>query len=94
MLEIYTKKMTKEEADSLYGINSWGHWSCGAETFDWSYSETETCYLFEGEADIVADGKTTHIEKGMVVQFPKGMNCVWKVSKPISKAYYFGNLKI
>lgn len=92
--QVITKKMTREEAEKDYGINSWGNWSCDAETFDWSYSDTETCYLFEGAADILYDGEKTHIEKGMLVQFPAGLSCVWQVSEPISKAYYFGTLNI
>ena len=41
-------------------------------------------------ADIHYEGKTTHIEAGMLVHFPKGLECTWAVSEPIQKYYKFG----
>lgn len=94
MAQIYTTRMTAEEARQQYGINLWQTWSCEAETFGWSYAETETCFLLEGEADILHDGEVTHISQGMLVQFPAGLTCEWQVSKPISKRYQFGKLEL
>ena len=90
-MEVLTKKIDKAEADRKLNFASWGTWGCGAETFDWSYpSSSETCYILKGAADIHYEGKTTHIEAGMLVHFQKGLECTWAVSEPIEKYYKFG----
>jgi len=33
-------------------------------------------------------------KKGDLVQFPKGLKCVWNVKKPVKKYYNFGDLDI
>ena len=90
MSKIFTKQMDRREADSLLGIETWGMWGCGAEKFPWSYdSSNEVCYILEGRADIITDGGVTEISAGMVVDFPKGLECVWDVKEPIEKFYRF-----
>lgn len=81
--------MTLDEAKKL-GIDSWGIWECEPSVFDWSYSAKETCFVFEGDVIVTADGEDNHITPNMLVVFPQGMNCVWNVKKTIRKAYKFG----
>ena len=50
-MEVTVKKPTQEELDAL-GIKHWGTWECEASTFDWQYSDKETCYLYEGKVKV------------------------------------------
>ena len=71
--------------------NSWGTWSKEASTFPWSYNETETCYILEGEATVTDDkGNSLTFGKGDMVQFSEGINCTWKITRDIRKKYMFG----
>ena len=87
------KKVPTDEELKKLNISSWGIWSKEQSEFDWSYSDTETCYILEGEVEVTsADGKETiEFKKGDLVQFPAGLDCVWKVKKPVRKHYNFGN---
>ena len=41
------KKIPSEEELSELKVESWGTWTKEASEFDWSYGDTETCYLLE-----------------------------------------------
>ena len=88
MAEITTRMMSLDEAKKM-GIDSWSRWECEPSTFDWSYAEAETAYVFEGDVIVTAGGKQTHITGGMLVTFPAGMSCTWEVREKISKVYTF-----
>lgn len=92
MYEIKARSVDRKKADELLGIESWDTWGCGAETFDWSYSTSETCYILKGKADIITPDGATHIKAGMLVQFPASLECKWAVSEPIEKFYKFGDI--
>jgi len=88
------KKATEDELKKL-NVDSWGTWSKDVSEFDWYYDDTETCYVLDGEVEVIGeDGSKISFEKGDIVQFKKGLKCVWKVKKPIRKRYYFGDLNI
>ncbi|GAF78378.1 unnamed protein product, partial [marine sediment metagenome] len=42
------KKIPTEEELTKLGVKSWGIWEKEKSIFDWSYSDTETCYILEG----------------------------------------------
>lgn len=88
-MDIQVKQPTPEELSQL-GVASWPIWTCDASTFDWSYSDPETCYLLEGEVTVEAEGQSVSFGKGHLVTFPKGLSCVWKVAQPVRKHYRFG----
>jgi uncharacterized protein len=88
MAKIKLKKMSLEEAKQL-GIDFWGRWESEPDIFDWEYSEQETAYVFEGDVLVTSGDEEAHITGNMLVSFPKGMKCTWKVQKPIKKAYTF-----
>ena len=91
MSEIKIEKPSQEKLDSM-GVSSWGIWEKEESTFDWYYDETETCYILEGEARVEpSEGEPVEFGPGDLVRFPKGMKCVWKISKPIRKHYSFGD---
>ncbi len=90
------KKQPTEELLKKLDVESWGIWEKEKSEFPWSYDETETCYILEGDV-VVTDsstGEKLEFKKGDLVQFPKGLNCEWKVKKPVRKYYKFGDLSI
>lgn len=64
-------------------------WTCGVSEFDWFYDSEETCLITEGEVTVSHNGTNVSCGAGDLVVFPKGLSCVWKVSKPIKKHYIF-----
>ena len=64
-------------------------WECGVSEFDWYYDSEETCLLVAGEVTVSHDGGSVSISTGDYVVFPKGLSCVWKVTKPVKKHYSF-----
>jgi len=90
------KKIPSEGELEDLEVKSWGIWEKEKSIFDWFYNETETCFILDGEVE-VTDSKTgekLEFKKGDLVQFPKGLKCVWNVKKPIRKYYNFGDLDI
>ncbi|NVM44213.1 MAG: cupin domain-containing protein [Candidatus Lokiarchaeota archaeon] len=90
------KKLPSEEELDKLGVKSWGVWEKEKSIFDWSYSDTETCYILDGEVEVTDSitGEKLEFKKGDLVQFPKGLECVWNVKKPVRKYYNFGDLEI
>ena len=64
-------------------------WECGVSEFDWSYDSEETCLLVAGEVIVTHSGGSVSFGAGDMVTFPRGLSCVWKVTKPVKKHYYF-----
>ncbi len=86
---IVVRKPKTGELDEM-GVRSWGIWTCEPSTFDWEYSDRETCYLLEGDVTVkTATGEVT-FGAGDLVVFPKGLQCVWTVRKAVRKHYQFG----
>ena len=85
-------EIRKPGADELEQKNvfNWGVWECDVSTFDWTYSDRETCYLLEGEVTVETDTETVSFGAGDLVVFPAGLSCVWKVTKPVKKHFMFG----
>ena len=90
MDEIKIEKLDKEELERR-GIFSWPIWEKEPSTFDWHYGDQETCYILEGEIRVEPkNGEPVEIKPGDFVTFPKGMDCVWKISKGVRKHFNFG----
>ena len=90
MGEMKVEKPSKEELDEL-GVDGWGMWEKEVSEFPWTYDDSETCYILEGNAEVTAeDGAKVEFGEGDLVTFPKGMSCTWKITKPIRKRYAFG----
>lgn len=89
------KKVPTEEELKKLNVESWGTWSKEKSEFDWSYDDTETCFILEGEVEVTADnGEKIEFKKGDLVQFPKGLKCTWNVKSSVRKHYNFGDLDI
>ncbi|MBI3038731.1 cupin domain-containing protein [bacterium] len=89
MEKIIVKKPTKDDLQKL-GVNKWEIWTCNPSTFDWTYSEKETCYLLEGKVTVKTPSEETSFGAGDLVTFPSGLKCTWKVQESVKKHYRFG----
>ena len=89
MKKIFVKKLSEDEIRQK-GIYSWPIWTSEISEFPWEYSQQESCYLLEGEVEVITDTETVKIGKGDYVVFPEGLECRWKVLKPVRKHYSFG----
>ncbi len=81
--------VTPIKLDTL-AVDSWPIWTKEVSTFDWTYDQTETCYILEGEVTVTPDGgEPVTITEGDLVTFPAGMSCTWKITSDIKKHYIF-----
>jgi len=85
-MKITVKKATETEKVEM---STKPIWECGVSEFDWYYDSEETCLLLEGEVTVSYDGGSVSFGAGDYVIFPKGLSCVWKVTKPVKKHYIF-----
>ena len=80
-----------ESTLSRLGVFDWAIWTKEVSTFPWSYAESETCYLLEGDVTVTPDGgEPVRFGKGDLVTFPAGMSCTWDIHTAVRKHYTFG----
>jgi uncharacterized cupin superfamily protein len=85
--DIIVKKPSEAEAKTC---QAWPIWKCEPKTFDWAYTEKETCLLIEGKVT-VTDGKdSVTFGSGDFVVFPEDLECTWNVHEAVKKYYNFG----
>ena len=87
MIEV--KKISDDQI-AAQNIQSWPIWSCEISEFDWEYSDRESCLLLEGEVEVKSDVETVRFGAGDFVVFPKGLQCRWRVIRPVRKHYSLG----
>ena len=85
--DIEVRKPTEEEANRC---KAWPLWSCEPSSFDWSYTEKETCLIIEGKVTIADDKGSVSFGSGDFVIFPQDLDCVWNVEEAVKKHYSFG----
>jgi uncharacterized cupin superfamily protein len=84
-------KVWKPTSEEIEKTKNWGTWSKEASEFPWSYDETETCYILQGEANVSDNkGNNVRFKAGDMVQFEQGLKCTWKITDDIRKRYKFG----
>ena len=88
MKEVESKQLTPEEMGEK-GIKNWPIWTKEPSIFDWEYDGTEQCYILEGEFEVKTALNTYHIKAGDFVTFRDGLQCTWKITKPVKKHYNF-----
>lgn len=82
--------VTKPDSEQEATCKSWPIWRSEPSTFEWTYTDKETCLLLEGKVT-VTDGKdSVNFSAGDLVVFPKGLTCTWNVQEAVSKYYNFG----
>ena len=87
--DVAVRKLGEDEAVACEG---WPVWSCGVSSFDWDYTQTETCLVIEGKvtvSDRGAKGESVSFGAGDLVVFPEGLLCVWKIEEAVRKYYSF-----
>ena len=88
-MKIEIKKPNEEDLERE-GVSSWPIWEKEISRFDWSYSDTEECYILQGNVTVeTKDGKKVEFGKGDFVTFPKGFSCTWDIKQPVRKHYNF-----
>jgi hypothetical protein len=81
---------TQEQLEQL-GVFGWPIWTKAVSEFPWTYDESETCYILEGDVVVTPEGgEAVAISKGDLVTFPSGMSCTWTIRSDIKKHYSFG----
>ena len=89
MNNIIIKQLSNDEIENM-GIINWPIWTSEVSEFPWKYDVEESCLILEGEVYVTAGSESVEIKSGDFVIFPKGLACVWQVTKPIRKHYQFG----
>ena len=73
------------------GARDWPVWACEVSTFPWHYDQKEICLLLEGEVTVTPKhGEPVQFAAGDLVEFSAGLDCTWRVTKPVKKHYHFG----
>ena len=89
MSNIVIKQLSNDEIGNM-GIINWPIWTSEVSEIPCKYDVEESCLILEGEVSVTAGSDSVEIKSGDFVIFPKGLSCVWKVTKPIRKHYKFG----
>jgi uncharacterized protein len=82
---IVRKPSEKEIAE----CTTWPVWSKNPSTFDWEYTETETCLILEGEVTVSDATSSVKFGAGDLVIFPNELKCTWRITKAVRKHYNF-----
>lgn len=89
MSEIRIEKVAQDKLKEK-GILSWPIWEKEVSRFEWHYDTAESCYILEGDVTVeTKNGKKVTFGAGDFVTFPKGLDCVWDIKKPVRKHYNF-----
>ena len=91
MMSIQVKSNLPNAELAKTGVTNWPIWQKEASSFNWFYDVTETCYLLEGEVEVITDkGESVLIKAGDLVVFPEGLHCKWHIKTAVRKHYKFG----
>jgi uncharacterized cupin superfamily protein len=80
----------KPTAAEIAEAKKWPVWEKEASSFEWSYSDQETCLIVEGRASVEGRGQKVTFGAGDYVVFPQGLECTWTIDRKIRKHYKFG----
>ena len=86
--DVIVRKPTFEEEQEC---KTWPIWTSEPSTFDWDYTQSETCLIIEGKvtvSDIEGEGYVA-FGPGDLVIFPVDLQCVWQVEVAVKKHYSF-----
>jgi uncharacterized cupin superfamily protein len=84
-------KVWQPNKEEIKSTENWGIWEKEISKFQWSYDEPETCYILDGEAEVIdKKGNSIRFKKGDMVKFEQGLECTWKIVRDIKKRYKFG----
>ena len=91
MASVKDIRIFKPTQQQIQQAKSWPKWSCEASTFQWHYTQTETCLILAGKVKIKdSDGQNeVGFSEGDMVIFPDGLSCTWQVDEAVEKHYKF-----
>jgi uncharacterized cupin superfamily protein len=75
--DVVVRAPSEEEAATC---KAWPIWKCEASTFDWTYTEKETCLLIEGSVTVTDGNDSVDFGPGDLVIFPQDLECTWQVT--------------
>ncbi len=86
--DVIVRKPTESEVKEC---KKWPIWTCGKSTFDWDYTQKETCLMLEGKVTVQdrPGNSSVSFGPGDLVIFPNGLKCTWHVSEAVKKHYDF-----
>jgi uncharacterized cupin superfamily protein len=85
-MKVKVEKATEAQKKEMASKPVWG---CDVSKFDWYYDSQEECLLIEGEVCVSYDDESVNFCAGDYVVFEQGLSCVWNVTKPVKKHYFF-----
>ena len=87
-LEILVEHKPSPAKLEVLGVEGWPIWRREPGTFDWSYAQTETCYVLRGRFTVTPEhGEPQSFKRGDLIRFPAGLSCVWDVQDAVEKHY-------
>jgi hypothetical protein len=90
-MDIVVEPKPSPERLAALRVESWPVWTKAPSTFPWTYDESETCYLLEGDVTVTPDkGSPVRFGAGDLVTFPAGMSCTWEIRASVRKHYRLG----
>ena len=86
--DIIIRKPSQSEIDQC---RDWPIWQCQPSTFDWIYTQTETCLIITGTVTISEKSSNDRVSfgEGDFVIFPIDLECVWQIDAAVKKHYSF-----
>jgi len=87
--DVIVKKPTDQQIEIC---KNWPIWQGHPSTFDWDYTQTETCLIIEGKVTVTdrpAGEDSITFGPGDMVIFPEGLKCIWTIKESVRKYYQF-----
>ncbi|MFH1613761.1 MAG: cupin domain-containing protein [Planctomycetota bacterium] len=84
--DIVVRKPGREE---IQQCKTWPVWTCEPSTFDWEYTQKETCLILEGKVTVKDRNSQVCFGPGDLVVFPNDLSCTWVVEEAVRKHYNF-----
>lgn len=78
------------KSDQESTCKTWPLWRHDPSTFEWTYTDKETCLVLEGRVTITDSHNSVSFQAGDMVEFPKGLVCTWIIHETVVKKYNFG----
>ena len=85
--DVVVRKPTEQETRTC---KAWPIWRCDPSTFDWSYTDQETCLILQGKVEVTDGKQSVGFGPGDMVIFPKDLDCTWTIRETVVKHYRFG----
>jgi len=86
------KERPRREDLERMGVANWPIREKEVSESERHYDEGETCCILEGRVRVEPRGgaKAVGFGPGDLVTFPEGLDCTWKVTRPVRKHNRFG----